>query len=116
MRFLLTFLMSKSVLPDRELNHKCFGEMMSFLAELKASRQLVFDSQVLPEPATVRVSGVDSRGDPGEPDTEFVLGGFFVIDASNHAEALAIARRCPHAQVGPVELRALDETDQNAFS
>jgi hypothetical protein len=50
MRFLLSFLMDPAALPDSELSNQCFGEMMSFVRELTASGQLLFDSQVLSEP------------------------------------------------------------------
>ena len=100
MRFLMTFLTNRSELPDPALSDKCFGEMMSFVDELKAVGQLVFDSQVLPEPAAVRVWADETATQVDEPDSEFVLAGFFVIDAPSHADALAIVRRCPHARVG----------------
>ena len=116
MRFLLMFLMDPSVMPDPELSNKCFGEMMSFVEQLKESNQLLFDSQVLPEPPPARLTMLDGSLTVSEPKGEAVLGGFFVVDAKSHAEALALARRCPHHQVGPIELRALNETDENAYS
>ena len=115
MRFLLTFLMDPSDLPDAERSDRCFREMMAFVDELKASGRLVFDSQVLPEPPSVRLALVSDHVERVELEGAFVLGGFFVIEAADQKEALALARRCPHTQVGPVELRALNETDENAY-
>lgn len=97
-------------MPDAELNDKCFREMMFFVSELKQARQLVFDSQILPDPAPVRFSEGEA-----EDNLRNLLGGFFVIDVASHAEAIDLARRCPHQQVGPVELHALNETEDNAY-
>lgn len=115
MRYLLTFLMDPAALPDSELSNKCFGEMMAFVEELTQWGKLLFNSQVLPEPPATRLTAVDGPLTERQSTSEFVLGGFFVITAASHAEALEIARRCPHTQVGPVELRALNETDENAY-
>jgi hypothetical protein len=39
-----------------------------------------------------------------------VLGGFFVIDARSYAEAVRIARTCPHLEFGTLEIRAQERT------
>jgi hypothetical protein len=114
MRFLLSFLMDPADLPDSELSNKCFDEMMSFVRELTASGQLLFDSQVLSEPPASRITKIDGSLIATEPKTDLILGGFFVITAPSHTDALAIAERCPHSQVGPIEIRALNQTVENA--
>lgn len=115
MRYLLTFLMKSNSFPDSKLSNKCFTEMMEFVDELNEAGQLLFDSQVLPEPPTARLTTTEGMVVSDAPVGDEVLGGFFVISASSHADALAIAKRCPHNQVGPIELRALNETDENAY-
>ncbi len=40
-------------------------------------------------------------------ETREQFGGFYIIEAPNMDEALAWARKCPAAQWGPVEVRAL---------
>lgn len=40
-------------------------------------------------------------------ETREQFGGFYIIEAANMDEALAWARKCPAAQWGPVEVRAL---------
>ena len=107
--------MDVSALPDSQLSNKCFKEMMSFVEELQKSGQLLFDSQVLSEPPDARLINVDGVTTMTSAQSESVLGGFFVISASDHAHALEIAKRCPHTQVGPVKLRALNETNENAY-
>ena len=42
-------------------------------------------------------------------ETKEMVGGFFLIEAADRAEALEIARRCPAAELGPVELREVME-------
>ena len=38
-------------------------------------------------------------------ETKEVIGGFFMIEAKDRREAVAIAKRCPHIKVGFVEVR-----------
>lgn len=40
-------------------------------------------------------------------ETREQFGGFYIIEAADMNEALAWARKCPAAQWGPVEVRAL---------
>lgn len=39
-----------------------------------------------------------------------VIGGYFLIAAEDDAEAVAIARGCPHLDHGRIELRAVEDT------
>ena len=38
-----------------------------------------------------------------------VVGGYFLIEAADYAEAVALSRDCPHLEFGRIELRAIDE-------
>jgi hypothetical protein len=38
-----------------------------------------------------------------------VAGGYYVVQAADRAEAIALAERCPHAKWGPVEVREIME-------
>ena len=40
-------------------------------------------------------------------ETREQLGGFYMIDVADMDEAIAWARRCPAAQWGPIEVRAM---------
>jgi len=73
------------------------------------------DAQVLAEPPASRIAEIDGSLIATEPKTDLILGGFFVITAPSHGDALAIAERCPHSQVGPIEVRVLNETVENAY-
>ena len=110
MKYLMTFHMDADNLPGRELSDKCFAEMMAFVSELKADGTLLFDSQVLSDPAPYRVS--DGAENPVQPD---VLGGFFLIEVADRQAAVRLVNRCPHRQVGAISLYTLNETDTNAY-
>ncbi|MBN9363103.1 MULTISPECIES: YciI family protein [unclassified Devosia] len=78
-------------------------------AELTASGHLILDL-ALKGPETARI--VRSRGgkvsatDGPYIESKEHLGGFFVIEARDIEEAVAIARREPMARFGSIEVRA----------
>ena len=41
-------------------------------------------------------------------ETKEVIGGFFLIKASDYDEALAICANCPHLEYGTIQLREID--------
>lgn len=43
-------------------------------------------------------------------ETKEVIGGFFIIEAVDLDEAIALARDCPHAEYGVIEVREVDPT------
>ena len=83
---------------------------MEFISELRRNNVLVLDSQILPKPAAIRLENGTLNQDLPEN-----LGGFFIIDVDDYETAIALARSCPHNQVGAVELHALNETEENAY-
>lgn len=78
-------------------------------AELTASGHLILDL-ALKEPGTARLvrarGGKVSATDGPYVESKEHLGGFFVIEARNLDEAVAIARREPMARFGTIEVRA----------
>ncbi len=38
-------------------------------------------------------------------ETKEMIAGFFMIEAEDRAQAIEIAKQCPHAEIGPVEVR-----------
>lgn len=78
-------------------------------AELTASGHLILDL-ALKEPGTARIirsrGGKVSATDGPYVESKEHLGGFFVIEARNLDEAVAIARREPMARFGSIEVRA----------
>jgi hypothetical protein len=88
-----------------------FAAMGKFSRELVSQGKLRRGAPLHPEAdgARVRVTG----GKPLVTDGPFaeskeVLGGFWIIDVASREEALDIARRCPHAGYGIVEVAELE--------
>lgn len=95
------------MLADREApdDPSVYPEMGRFAGELAGSGQLRGGAPLHPESEGARVTGeVLTLGPfPGR----VVIGGYFLIDCKNRAEAIEIAKRCPHTRVGTVEVRAV---------
>ncbi len=57
------------------------------------------------------------RPTPGAPtvsdgpfaEAREVIGGFYIISADDYAAAVAIARTCPHMDIGSIEVRLIEE-------
>lgn len=47
------------------------------------------------------------RKDMAAAESGEIISGFWIVDAADRAEAIAIAQRCPHAQHGTVEVHRL---------
>jgi hypothetical protein len=59
---------------------------------------------------TVRVQdGEATLTDGAYAETSEVLGGILVIDVEDFDEALEIAKQCPAARVGPLEVRPIPD-------
>jgi hypothetical protein len=43
-------------------------------------------------------------------ETNEIIGGFFLIEAADYAEAVEISRSCPHLKFGRIELREIEIT------
>lgn len=84
---------------------------MEFDADLKRRGHLIM-AQPLEEPetaVTIRVrSGRMSATDGPFAETKEHLGGFFLIEARDLAEAIQLAAKSPMATVGSIEVRPFD--------
>ena len=90
------------------------AEMGQFAGELGRQGKVRGGAPLHPEAAGARVAVRGGRAtvtDGPFAEAKEVVGGFFVIDAANRAEAIEIARRCPHVRAGIVEVRALPDRD-----
>ncbi len=93
------------------------AEMGQFAAEVGRQGKMRGGAPLHPEAAGARVlvrGGRVSVTDGPFAEAKEVVGGFFVIDAANRADAIEIAKRCPHARFGVVELRPLPDRDAAA--
>lgn len=94
--------------PDPEQMKQVMAEYWAYGAELdKRQAQVASEALHGPETATtVRVR----NGKPKFTDGPFVeskehVGGFYLIEAKDKAEALELAAMCPGAKHGAVEVR-----------
>jgi len=87
-----------------------FARVAGLEADMEAAKAFVFSAR-LTEPSEAKVV----RRGPGRPkntdgpfaETKEHLGGFYLIEAADMDEALDWAGKCPGAQWGHVEVRAL---------
>jgi hypothetical protein len=85
--------------------------------ELQTRGQFLAGSQLEPvtTATTIRVrDGKDLVTDGPFAETHEQLGGYFLIEAKNLDEAIAVAKRIPSARMGSIEVRPLVETRAEA--
>ena len=89
-----------------------FAEMGKFAGGLASQGKLKGGNPLKPEAegARIRLEAGDARVTDGPfAETKEIVGGYFVIECDSRAEAIEIAMKCPHAAVGPVEVREVIE-------
>lgn len=98
-------------LGERE---KCFEQSIALTHELKESGHYVHASPLeLSDTATsVQIrNGQATTTDGPYAETREQLGGYYLVDAKDQAEAVEIAKRIPGAYFGTVEVRAIKHLD-----
>jgi hypothetical protein len=91
---------------------KCIAESTQLIHELHARGQYLGASPLHPVAAATSVRVRDGKRlvtDGPFAETHEQLGGFFLIEAADLDEALAIAARIPAARKGTVEVRPVVE-------
>lgn len=91
------------------------AESLRYIEELKASRHYVAAEPLEPvaTATTVRVRNGDVTVTDGPfAETKEQLGGFFLIEARDLNEALAIAAKIPPARIGSIEVRAIRDLSE----
>jgi hypothetical protein len=111
MKYMLLIYGDEHALNDAE-RQQCYRESTELAHQLHAAGQYVAAAPLHPTSTatSVRVRG----GKPLVTDGPFAetreqLGGYFLIDAKNVDEAVAVAARIPLAQLGTVEVRPVVE-------
>ena len=75
-------------------------------AEGREEVRRVRGAREVPPPARIEVrAGKTAVSDGPFAESKEVIGGYAIVDVPDRAEALAVARRCPHAAWGEVEVR-----------
>src|SRR5581483_12150731 len=89
-------------------HQKIYGEYGNLREELQGKGQLVTGSQLQPTRTAASIRLRDDKElvtDGPFAETHEQLAGFFLIEAANRSEAIAVAKRIPSARTGTVEVR-----------
>jgi hypothetical protein len=108
---LLIYFEEKMDLSESE-RQDCYKESTQLAHDLHASGQFLAASPLHPTPmaTTVRIrEGKRLVTDGPFAETREQLGGYFLIDAKDLDQAIAIAARIPMASKGTVEVRPVIE-------
>jgi hypothetical protein len=95
--------------PERQL---CYGESTDLAHHLQAKGQYISASPLQPVSTATSVRVREGRRtvtDGPFAETREQLGGFFMIEAKDLDEAIAVAGRIPAARKGTVEIRPVVE-------
>lgn len=111
MKYMMLIYADEKVWTDSE-REKCIGESIHLCHELNAKKQYLGASPLQPVALATSVRVRDGKRlvtDGPFAETHEQLGGFFMIEANNLDEAIAIAARIPGARKGTVEVRPVVE-------
>lgn len=111
MKYLLLIYMDENAMSDTEREH-CYVESAQLAQDIHAKGQFVASAPLHPvaTATSVRVREGQSLVTDGPfAETREQLGGFYLINAQDLDEAIAIATRIPGARVGTVEIRPVLE-------
>jgi hypothetical protein len=111
MKYLLLIYMDENAMSDTEREH-CYEESAQLAQELNTKGQFMASAPLHPvaTATSVRVrEGKSLVTDGPFAETREQLGGFYLVNAQDLDEAIAIATRIPGARVGTVEIRPVLE-------
>jgi hypothetical protein len=107
MKYMLLIYHDEQALSETE-RQQCYAESMQLAREIHSSGQYLAANPLHPTSmaTSVRVrNGKRLVTDGPFAETREQLGGYFLIEANNLDEAIAIAGRIPMARKGTVEVR-----------
>jgi hypothetical protein len=93
---------------SKEESDRMFGEYMQFTADIKASGHHRGGDALQPvsTATTVRVrDGKTTKTDGPFAETREQLGGYYLVEAKDLDEAVAIAAKIPSSRIGSIEVR-----------
>lgn len=111
MKYMLLIYMGENAMSDGE-REQCYKDSTALCHELAAADKFITASPLQPvaTATSVRVrEGKRLITDGPFAETREQLGGFFMIDAKDLDDAIAIASRLPPAKRGTVEIRPIVE-------
>jgi hypothetical protein len=113
MKYMLLIYGEENAWTESE-RQECYAESSRLCHELHSKGQYLGASPLHSVATATSVRVRDGRPivtDGPFAETREQLGGFFMIDAANLDEALAIAERIPAAKIGTVEIRPVVEVE-----
>ena len=111
MKYMLLVYLDEQALSDSEREH-CYVESAQLTQDLNRSGHYLHASPLHPVATATSVRMRDGKRlvtDGPFAETREQLGGFYLIEASDLDEAIAIAERVPPAKFGTVEIRPVME-------
>ena len=111
MKYMLLVYLNEQAMNDTE-RQECYVESAQLCHDLKAKGQYLAASPLHPvaTATSVRVRGGKRLVTDGPfAETREQLGGYYLIDAKDLDEAIAIAARIPPARKGTIEIRPVME-------
>ena len=111
MRYMLLIYSDENALTEAE-REQCYGESAQLAHDIHAAGQFIAAAPLHPTSlaTSIRVrEGKRLVTDGPFAETREQLGGFFMIDAPDLDQAMAIAARIPMARKGTVEIRPVVE-------
>lgn len=111
MKYMLLIYMTEAAMNDAE-RQQCYQDSGRLIEELDAQGKFIAASPLesVATATSVRVrEGKSLVTDGPFAETREQLGGYFLINASNLDEAIAVAARIPAASKGVVEIRPIIE-------
>ena len=114
MEFMLLFLEGRGAETSDAAKPARMKEMKEFAAKLASEGKLRRGAPLAPESAGVRVRVREGRAfvaDGPFAESKEVLAGFWIVKVASREEAIEIARRCPHARSGTVEVHRTSVRD-----
>jgi hypothetical protein len=111
MRYMLLVYQEEQKLDDAEREH-CYQESAELCRELQGKGQFIDAAPLYPTSTATSVRVRDDRHvvtDGPFAETREQLGGFYMVNARDLDEAIAIAHRIPGARRGTIEVRPVIE-------
>ena len=111
MKYMLLVYMDEGAMSDAEREH-CYIESAQLTQELNAKGQYVAAGPLHPTSTATSVRVRDGNRlvtDGPFAETREQLGGYYIVNAKDLDEAIAIAERIPPARLGTIEIRPVLE-------
>lgn len=111
MRYMMLIYLDEKSLTESE-RARCYQDSAAYARQLQASGKYLSVAPLQPTSTATSIRTRDGQRlvtDGPFAETREQLGGFFLIDAKDHDEALTIAQAIPAGQWGTVEVRPVLE-------